>query len=83
MKGAKKSTFLQVWTSSKYDILSVNLCNLVAQLLSRGKNKSVSGGILEKQRRKEVKPMRTVYLFKVKWLRYSAFFSITRRELLI
>lgn len=66
MKGTKKSTFLQVWTSSKYDTLSVNLCNLVAQLLSRGKNKSVSGRILEKERRREVKPMRTVYLFKVK-----------------
>lgn len=61
MKWTKQHTFLQMQTSSPK-------CepNLLAQLLSRGKNKSVSGGLLEKERKKEAKLMRAVYLLKIK-----------------
>jgi len=33
-------------------ILHMNLCNIVAQLHSRGKDKCVSGGLFEKEREK-------------------------------
>lgn len=52
MEEEKKTSFVQIWNSSNYDIPCMNLCNtIVAQLLSRGKDRSVSGGLVEKERK--------------------------------